>query len=493
MSESDWARATRQGVFWSAASFLGARTLTFLSVVVLARLLAPADFGVVAAIALFIAMLDVISDVGMKATVVYEQEDGITERVHTAFTVNLTVAALLCATAVLLAPVVAGFFRMEDHTDLFRLASLNLLLTGLGNVHDSLLMRDLKFRRRMIPELARGVAYGCTSIALAVAGFGAIALVAGLLAGTATWTTFQWLLTRFRPRISFDRAIARSMVNYGSGAFSLSIIGAIAGIVPLSLIGRILGEHALGLYSVARRVPELALEGMVYNVSRVYFPALSRKRALDEPAVGRATLSVLRYQALCVAPAAAMLAVLASPLVVVLFSEKWRDAGPVLSAIAVLSGMACTFFPLGDALKAIGKQWLMVALNAFQIPCVAIGIVLLAPQGIVAVAWLMAGASVTFVAGMACLVWRALDIRPGALLAAARPGMVAAAGVVLGAGAVRLGWSDLSAGPLLAGLAAGTAGGLVFLRLLAPGVLTEASDALGFARLLRKGVSHAAS
>jgi lipopolysaccharide exporter len=492
VNESDWGSATRRSIFWSAVSFAGARTLTFISVVVLARLLAPADFGVVAAIALFIAMIEVISDVGMKATVVYEQEKGITERVHTAFTVNVTVAALLCAAAVLLAPLVAGFFRMADHTDLFRLASLNLLLTGLGNVHDSLLMRDLEFRRRVIPDLARGVAYGCTSIALAVAGYGPVALVAGLLAGTAAWTTFQWVLASFRPRLSFDGAIARSMVSYGSGAFSLSIIGAVAGIVPLSLIGRILGEHALGLYSVARRVPELAIEGVVYNVSRVYFPALSRKRATDERAVGGATLTVLRYQALCVAPAAAALAVLASPLVVVLFSDKWSEAGPVLSAVAVLSGVACTFFPLGDALKAIGRQWQMVALNAFQIPCVAIGIVLIAPHGIVAVVWLMAAASLTFLAGMAYLVSRSLDIGPRALLAAARPGLVAAAGVVVGAGTVRLGWSELSAGPLLAGMAAAAAGGLLFLRMLAPGVLTEVGDALGFARFLRKGAFHAA-
>jgi lipopolysaccharide exporter len=492
VAETDWGRATRQGILWSAASFLGARTLTFASVVVLARLLAPADFGVVAAIALFIAVIEIVSDVGMKATVVYEQEKGITERVHTAFTVNLTVAALLCAVAVLLAPLVAGFFRMEEHTDLFRLASLNLLLTGLGNVHDSLLMRDLAFRRRMIPDIARGIAYGCTSIALAVAGFGASALVAGLLAGTATWTVFQWLLTRFRPRISFDRAIARSMVNYGSGAFSLSIIGAVAGIVPLSLIGRLLGEHALGLYAVARRVPELALEGVVYNVSRVYFPALSRKRASDAPAVGGATLTVLRYQALCVAPAAAALCVLASPLVVVLFSEKWQGAGPVLSAVAVLSGIACTFFPLGDAMKAIGKQWMMVALNAFQIPFVAIGIVLLAPRGIVTVVWFMAAASLTFVAGMAYLVSRSLAITPRSLLAAARPGLAAAAGVAVGAGAVRLGWSGLTAGPLVAGLAAGAAGGLLFLRLFAAGALTEVRGALGLGRLRRKGVFHAA-
>jgi PST family polysaccharide transporter len=229
------------------ASFLAARSLTFISIIVLARLLAPGEFGTVAAVALFISMIEVISDVGMKATLVYEQERGITKRVHTAFTINIVVATVLCATGVLLAPVVAGFFRLEEHTGLFRLASLNLLLTGLGNVHDSLLLRELDFRRRIIPDLARGIAHGCTSIALAVAGFGALALVVGLLAGTTAWTALQWLVTPFRPKFSLDRDILRSMVNYGSGAFLLAIVAAMAEAAPLAIIGRVLGESALGL------------------------------------------------------------------------------------------------------------------------------------------------------------------------------------------------------------------------------------------------------
>jgi len=491
VSDSDWAGATRRGLLWSGASFFGARALTFVSIVVLARLLAPADFGVVAAIALFIAMIEVVSDAGMKATVVYEQERGITERVHTAFTLNVVVAALLCGLAVLLAPVVAGFFRMEAHADLFRLASLNLLLSGLGNVHDSLLMRELDFRRRMVPELARGVAYGCTSITLAVAGFGVVSLVAGLLAGTATWTVCLWLLTRFRPRLSLNRDIVRSMARYGSGALSLAVVAAVAGVVPLSLIGRVLGEQALGLYAVARRIPELALEGVVYNVSRVYFPALSRKRTIDERAVGSAALAVLRYQALVVAPVAAGLAVLASPLIVVLFSATWAEAGPVLSAVATLSGLACCFFPLGDALKAIGKQRQMVALNLFQVPWVATGIVVLAPEGIVVVAWFMAASSLIFLVGLASLASRQLDVGPRRILAAARPGFVAAAGVVVGAGAVRLAWQDLSVGPVIAGTVLGGLGGLVALRVFARGALSDLLEAVGLRRRLRGGVAHA--
>ena len=480
MSVTSWGEATRKGIIWSTASFLGGRALTFLSIVVLARLLTPNEFGVVAAVTIFLGMLDVVSDVGMKATVVYEQEHGVTDRVQTAFTVNLAFATILTGAGVLLAPVIAQFFNLQEHVDLFRLASLNLLLTGLGNVHDALLLRELNFRRRIIPDLARGIVRGVVSIVLALSGLNAAALVIGMLAGTAAWTALQWTLSPFRPTLSFEASIARSMAGYGSGAAVLSTVATIATTIELAVIGRVLGEHALGLYTVAKRLPELVIEMVAFNVSRVAFPALARKRATAEDELGDAALAVLRYQALYAGPAGAGLAVLATPLVVVLFSSKWEDAGGVLTALAVLSAVGSIAYPLGDLLQAVGKQWLLAALNLVELPFIVAGIVLLGPQGIVAVAWLIAGGIAVFCAGMMVIVSRVRGMAMSAILAAARPGIVAAAGVTAGAGAVRLAWRDLSVGPLVAGMLAGAASGAIFLRLFAPGVLREVATVVGW-------------
>jgi lipopolysaccharide exporter len=478
VTSTSWGAATRRGILWSTASFLGGRALTFMAVVILARLLSPSEFGVVAAVTIFVSLLDVVSDIGMKATVVYEQEHGITSRVQTAFTVNLTFAAILTVGGVLLAPLIAQFFGLAHHTDLFRLGSLNLLVSGLGNVHDALLLRELDFRRRIIPDLARGIVRGIVSIVLALSGLGAEALIVGMLAGSAAWTAVQWSLTPFRPTLSFDAGIARSMAGYGSGAAVLATVASIAGTVQLAVIGRALGEQALGLYTVARRVPELVIETVAFNVSRVSFPALARKRASDEQGLAHSALMILRYQALYAGPAAAGLAILASPLVVVLFSPKWQDAGGVVSAVAVLSGVGSIAFPLGDVLKAIGKQSVLITLNLIQMPVVAVGIVLLAPAGVVAVAWLVAAGGIAFAASLAIIASRLLSIRPRDVLAAGRPGLVAAAGVTVGAGAVRFFWSDLSIGPLVVGILAGTAGGLVFLRAFAPGAISEVAGSL---------------
>src|ERR1700736_5448273 len=101
-------RSARAGVAWSTLSFIAAKLVTLLSTLVLARLLAPAQFGLVAAVLVFLALMELGSDLGMKATVIYEQEGGITERTQTAFMLNLIIAGSLVVVGIVLAPVVAG-------------------------------------------------------------------------------------------------------------------------------------------------------------------------------------------------------------------------------------------------------------------------------------------------------------------------------------------------------------------------------------------------
>lgn len=464
----DWTGKTRAGLFWSGSTFVLSKSLTFVSTLVLARLLVPAEFGVVAAVIVYLSFIELASDLGMKATVVYEQEEGVTERVQTAFTVNLAIAVVLTTFAVVLAPTAADFFNLEDQVNLFRLASLSLLFVGLGNIHDSLLLRDLAFRRRIAPELSRGLVRGTVSIGLALSGFGAAALVGGLLAGSAARTIVLWAISPFRPRLSFDAGIARSMMGFGLGAALLEVMSALGQSADILAIGRVLGPTALGLYTVAFRVPELLIQSVSWNVSKVMVPALSRKREENLAGIGAAVLSLIRYQALYTLPVAAGIAVLASPLIVVLFGSAWAPAAGVMAAVAVMAGVSTVTLPLGDVFKALGRQRALVVMSAIEYPLLAVVVVGLAPRGIVAVASALVGAECVYLCVRIVWLSRLVDISFPGVFAAVRPGLAASSGVILGAGAVRLTWDALTWPPLLAGAAAGLLAGLVALRILAP-------------------------
>lgn len=482
MPATSWGRATRAGVGWSIASLVAGRTLTFLATLVLARLLVPAEFGVVAAILVFLALLELASDLGMKATVIYEQERGRSDRLDSAFTINLLIAAILFGVALGLAPAVAGFFGVGDEAGLFRLASMLLILSAFGNIHDAVLMRELDFRRRLVPELARGLVRGAVSVGLAVAGAGAGALVIGMLVGQAAWVATLWWQTGYRPRLRLDLATARSMTAYGSGALALELIAVIAGRADAIVIGGMLGTAALGLYAVALRVPELLIRSVAWSFSRVAFPALSRRRADDRGALPQATLGLLRYQSLVALPTAAWLAVLAPVVIVVLFGETWRPGGGVMAAIAVSAGIGALAYPLGDALKALARQRRLVAINLVTVPLMIVAMIAVAPHGITWVAWAVCALSVVNLLLIAAAVSRALGIGPAVLATALAPALSAAAGCAIGAACVRLAWPAESAGALLAGTCASLAGGLAALRLLAPATFAELARASTEAR-----------
>lgn len=481
----DWGRAMRSGVIWSNASFMATRLLSTLSFLVLARLLAPSEFGVVAAITVYLGFMELLSDLGMKATVIYEQEEGVTRRVQNAFTVNLLLSAAIAVLGFVLGPTIAEFFHVGDDAWLFQLAALNPLLRGLGNIHDGLLQRDMRFRTRALPEFVLAGVRGVVSIALAVAGLGAASIVTGMLAGTAAWTLVHWIRTPFRPTFALDAGVVRSMVSYGAQTSAVNVVSAVVLRVDQIAIGRVLGDRALGLYSVAFRIPELLIESISWNMSRVSFPGLSQQRMADEQGVPAATRRIIHFQSLYALPIAAWIAVMGTPLIVTMLGSKWEAAGGVTSAVAVTSALSAVGFPLGDTFKAMGRQWVLVVLHLSQLPIYITAVILVAPEGILAVAWARTGAELLHLLMVAGSVSWVLKTPVGGFARATGPGVVAGLGMLAGAGAVRLAWQDLSVFPLLAGGVAGLLCATIALRVLSPTAYREIAGLIG--RLRSRG------
>lgn len=477
-SHRAWARSTGHGIAWSTVAFVAARAISFVSLLVLARLVAPDAFGVLAAIITFLSFLELASDLGMRNTVVYEQEHGVTPRVETAFALNLGISFTLTLVAAAASPLVAAWFRVPDEAWLFALASLNLLFAGLGNIYDGLLMRGMDFRRRTGPLLVRSGVRALVTIPLAVAGLGAEALVIGYLAGTLAWAGVLWFIAHERVRPRYDAEIARSMLAYGSGASVLEILAAVGTAVPALVIGRALGTASLGLYTVAQRIPELFIESVAWNVSVVAFPALARRRASDPDAVGDATNGLIRWTVLFAAPVAIWIAVLAGPLIYVLLGPEWVGATGVLSALAISEIFAVAVFPIGDAFKAAGRQRPYIIIQIIAMVMLVGLMVLAAPAGLVAVAWARTAQLALFVVAIVFLAQRVLGFHPLDALRAMGPGMAAGIGVGAGAGLVHLAWPADAIGPLVLGTIAAALGGAASLRVLAPASWAETRDVL---------------
>lgn len=485
----------RRGLLWATAAVIASRAIGFVTLLVLTRLLAPDAFGTVAAITTFLALIQLGSDLGMQATVIYEQERGISERIHVAFTLNLLLASGVTVIAVLLAPLVAAFFRVEGATDLFRLASLNLLLFGVGNIHDGLLLREMRFDRRIRPQIALGVVQAAVAICLAMAGLGAAAMVIGSLAGTAAWATTLWAMTSFRPRLVWRPAIARSMIGYGGAAAGLEVIAVISSRADVLVVGRLLGDHALGLYTVAFRLPEILLANVAWTLSSVAFPALSRLRQREEGEISAAVGRMVGLLALYALPVAVSMALLATPLVAALFPAVWADAAPVLVAVALSVGINTVLFPLGDAGKAAGKQGTLLLLNVIHVPLMIAAMTFAAPWGIVGVAWAAVASALIFLAMF--LVWArwSVGLELGTIGRELRPALAATAGTMLGLGILRGAWPHGDPWPVLVtGGAVALGSAALGMRVLAPGALSALATDLRIPAWLRlRAERHAAT
>jgi PST family polysaccharide transporter len=469
---------------WALVSLAAGRALSLVALVVLARLLAPADFGLLAFALVFVAYAETISDLGTSAALIYwPDRDGARDDVaQLTFVISLVAGLSWLALTLLAAPAVAAFFHESDTTSILRVLALTFPLKALGTTHDALAQKDLRFGARVVPELGLACFKGAVAILLATLGFGVWSLVYGHLAGVLAWTILLWMVVPWRPRRRVPLSLVRPVLSYGRDIVSVNVLSAIVHHADAIVVGRMLGATALGFYQVAGRVPDVTLMMIVRVAGRILFPAFARL-GTDVAALRSAYLAALKYVALLVVPAAVALAALADPLVRVLFGAGWEPAVPILRALAVYAGLRAIGTHAGDVLKATGRPGTLATLGVMKAIVMVPALVVAARVDAATVAATLAG--VTFLAAVLNLsvAARLLAVPYRDMAAAVAPAMGCAALV----GLALAGWTRAGAvlpGPvaLAAGVVLATATHLACVRLLSP----EALDALwigaGFAR-----------
>ncbi len=426
------ARAAGSSFGWSAVSFTASKLLVFVVTLVMARLLVPEDFGVVAVGLAIIAFLEVALDLGVGSALVYEQERGITPRVQTAFTLNLGIASICTLVGVLAAPAVAGVFDVED-VGLLRVLFLYFLLRGLVQVPDAVLRRDLAFRKRAGVEISRAVARGAVSVPLAVAGAGPWALVVGILASEALGVLLTWWAARFLPTFRIDRSAIRTLLGFGTSVLALKILGAVLENADYYIVGARLGTYDLGIYTLAYRVPEIVLANVFWIFSSVAFSIYSRARSDDPAEVGTVATRALQLITLFAFPAGVGVAIVSMPLTVALLGWEWEDAAAPMTFVALSMAASSIGYASGDIFPAMGRPGLLIKIVVPMVVVKVTGLLLAAPYGLTAMAATLAGMSVVFAAARLTVANRLLGLSVVVSLRAMRPGAIAAVGAAAGA------------------------------------------------------------
>jgi O-antigen/teichoic acid export membrane protein len=443
---------TLRGMFWAYGSFLVGRSLTLVATAILARLLDPRDFGLVALALVFTAFLETIADLGLSQALVVTRDDEVLERADAVFLASVGLGAALTLIVAGLGPLMALFFDQPELTWLMGLLGVNFLLRALGSTHYALAEKRIDFRARTQAEVADVLVRGVASVALAAAGLGAASIVLGYLAGTAALSATLWAVVPWRPRRRAGRGDLRGLVRFGAAYSAVDALVAVNRNVDYVFVGRVLGPVSLGLYSLGFRLPELLIMNLSLVAGRVLFPAFA---AVAREALADAFLVAFRCTMLLAVPLAAGLAALAEPVILTLFGDKWAGSVDAMRVLALYALLLTVNIPAGTAYKAIGRPQVLLALAIPQLAVLIVSLALVVDQGIVAAAACQAGAAGLVALLSTALAARLLAVPPRALLDEVWAPVLAATLM----GALLVGVEDLlPAWPaLLVGALAGTA------------------------------------
>lgn len=340
---ADAGRRSRRG----GAILLSAQALRVLgqmaTLVVLARLLPPSAFGLLAMVAAIGAVLDLVKEFGLSAATIQKQD--ITHaQVSALFWINAGVGVILAAMLFLAAPLLADFYGQPELTDVTRCMALAFIASGVTVQHWALLRRQMRFASVAGLEAGADFAGFAAGIGLALAGAGYWALVAQRLVTPLLLMAGSWLLCRWRPSRPARTDGIRELLGYGASVTASGLAGAFSRSFDQILIGWLWGASVLGLYERTTRLLMMPVNTINAPIYAAAMPALSR--LVDQPERYRALFAqVIQKLGLLTMPAFALAAVTAPWVVEILFGPSWRQAVPLVALFSI----AATCLPVTQA------------------------------------------------------------------------------------------------------------------------------------------------
>jgi O-antigen/teichoic acid export membrane protein len=415
---------TVKGVFWNYSVFAGSKLVNFVVTIILARVLVPEDFGLVALALVVINFMEIVNQFGIGAAVIQRQDedDRIT---HVAFWLNVVIGLALTTIAFLTAPLLSDFLREQRLVAVLQVLSLSFIASTMYAIPQALLSKELKFRRRMVPELIRTVIKGFISVGMALNGFGAWSLVGGHLGGMLFSGVVYWFVVDWRPRLIFNFGLARSILSYGGQLMLGEFTGVLNRNIDYLIIGRSLSVVQLGYYTLAFRLPELLIISLVGVVGRTVFPAYSKIQD-DYDALRTGFLTLIRYTSLLTLPMGIGLLMIAPEFIPVAYTSRWEPAIPVMQVLAMYAVVLSLSYNTGAIYKAIGRPDILTKIAILKIS-ITVPLLIYAVQfDILAVAWAQLASTSILTLVRLGIVKRILKLKVSDILGAFRPTLISA-------------------------------------------------------------------
>lgn len=377
-------KKTIQGFFWSGLQNWGSQAGSFIIFLILARLLTPEAFGLVALSNVLINFMQIFLNQGF-AQVLIQKQNLESRDINTVFWTQVFTGTLLTTITFTSAILLSKIFRQPFLIPILQVLSLLFIINAFSQIQAALLRRDFKFKIMAIRSLLGILIAGIVGVGMAFLGYGVWSLVGQQLTYELMGVIVLWTASNWRPKWEFSWAALRSLLLFSINVLGYKLVEFFNQRTDNLLIGYFLGEVALGYYAISHRILEVMTQLLIGTLNQVALPTFSRLQS-DTQGFIAAYYRVTQFTSLIAFPVFFAVIILSPELVVSLFGQKWTNAIPILQIIP-LAGMlrAITVFQR-SAFVALGQPLLQFKLGLLNATLNIIACLIAVQWGILAVA-----------------------------------------------------------------------------------------------------------
>lgn len=376
---------TRKGTLWTAIDTFAMRGVSFLVTLLMARILTPADYGLVGMIAIFMAIANSLIDSGFSQALIRKQDRTYLDD-NTVFYFNIVVGLALYAVLFFCAPLISRFYGEPQLTLITRVLGITLVINSLGIVQRAILTHDLEFKILAKVSIFSSITSGAVGVAMAFMDFGVWAIVWQQFANSLLSTVLIWIFAKWKPILVYSWKSFKDLFGFGSKLLASGLIDTTYNNVYGLVIGKIFKAADLGYYSRAASFPDIVSPTLTGIVQRVAFPVLCTIQE-DNERLADIYRRIIRTSAYMIFPLVLLIAAVGKPMIQFLLTDKWLYAAVLLVPICFNS----IWYPLHainlSLLRVKGRSDLFLKLEILKkIVGVAI-LCITVPFGLYAMCW----------------------------------------------------------------------------------------------------------
>ncbi len=352
---------TTSGILWNFSQQLATRGVGILVTLLLARFLVPEDFGLVAMMAVFLALGSSLMDSGFREALI--RLGNITQEDYaTAFYANIVLGLVSYGVLFAAAPAIAEFYEEPRLVDLIRVASLSVIIMSFQVVQVASLSRKLNFKAQLKASLPASVISGLIAVGLAYVGWGVWALVSQTLLNALVQTVLLWKMEGWRPTRQFSWPSLKGMYNFGYKLFLSGVLDTVFQNLYVIVIAKVFSAPVAGLYFFANKIKELIVQQLVRSIQAVTYPALASVQN-DDARLKQGYKKIVVLMTMMLFPGFLFTAALAGPIFDILLPEKWAPAVPYFQLLCIASIMLPLHSINLNILKVKGRSDLFLYLE----------------------------------------------------------------------------------------------------------------------------------